>query len=448
MCIPLSAKFSPRVIAEDDEEGVVMSSVMHRAQDTASTFGPGAGRLAALLLATAAPVLLSGCDSKKPAAGGFGPLPVSVVTVSSGDVALRNEWVGTLDGNVNAQIQPQVSGYLIKQDYKEGSVVQKGQVLFEIDPRPFQATLDQAKGQLGQAQGALGQAQAQQGLAEINLKRDTPLAEQRAIAQSQLDTDKQTLATAAANVASAQAQIASAKATIESAELNLGFTRVRSLISGVAGQATTQVGNLVSPQSTLTAVSQLDPIRVYFSISDGEYLGLIRASHAGNGDILKAASAVPLTLSLSDGTNYPQKGKIVFVDRQMNQQTGALRIAAIFPNPGNLLRPGQFGRVSANTQIKHNAILVPQIAVTDLQGLKQVYTVTPDNKVHVVNVQLGAEAGNNWVVLSGLQPGTRIITDNLQKLGEGAPVSPHPAAAQASAPAGSNSTQAGSAAEK
>jgi len=417
-----------------------MSSVKHRAQDTASISGRSAGGYAALLLAAAVPVILSGCDSKPAAAPAFGPMPVSVVTVSSGDVPLRNEWVGTLDGNVNAQIQPQVTGYLIKQDYKEGSVVQKGQVLFEIDPRPFQATLDQAKGQVGQAQGSLGQAIAQQGLAQINVNRDTPLAEQKAIAQSQLDTDKQTLATAQANVASAQASIVSAKATVESAELNLGFTRVRSLISGVAGQATTQVGNLVSPQSTLTAVSQLDPIRVYFSLSDAEYLGLIDATHAGNGDMLKAASAVPLTLSLSDGSTYPEKGKIVFVDRQMNQQTGAIRVAAIFPNKGNVLRPGQFGRVSANTQVKHNAILIPQIAVADLQGLKQVYTVTSDKKVHVVNVQLGSESGTSVVVLSGLQPGMSVITDNLQKLREGSPVSPHPAAAATPAP-GANASE-------
>lgn len=397
-------------------------------------------RRATLAAAAAVPLLLAGCHSGENAAPpAFGPMPVSTVTVSSGDVSLRNSWVGTLDGNVNAQIQPQVSGYLIRQLYKEGSVVQKGQVLFQIDPRPFQAALDQAKGQVGQAQGQLGQAQAQLGLAEINLKRDTPLAEQRAIAQSQLDTDKQSVATANANVASAQAAIASAKAAVETAELNLGFTQVRSLITGVAGQATTQVGNLVSQQSVLTSVSQLDPIKVYFAMSDSEYLGLIAATHTGSGDLLKSASAVPLTLSLADGTVFPHQGRIAFVDRQMNQQTGAIRIAATFPNPGNILRPGQFGRVSASTQVKHNAILVPQIAVTDLQGVKQVYTVTPDNKVHVVNVQLGDQSGDSWVVTSGLQPGTRVITDNLQKLREGAPVSPHPAAAAA---------QSGTAAEK
>jgi membrane fusion protein (multidrug efflux system) len=382
---------------------------------------------AAVLLAA---LVLAGC-SEKPKPPAMGPMPVSVVTVQPGDVPLRNEWVGTMDGDVNAQIQPQVSGYLIRQDYKEGSVVQKGQVLFEIDPRPFQAAVDQAKGQLGQAQGGLGQAQAQKGLADINVTRDTPLANEKALAQSQLDTDKQTAATAVANVRSAEAAIASARAGVETAELNLSFTRVRSLITGVAGQAMTQVGNLVSPQSVLTSVSQLDPIKVYFSISDAEYLALVDATGNGNGDLLKNAAAVPLTLTLADGRAYPPKGRIAFIDRQMNQQTGAIRIAAVFANPGNVLRPGQYGRVSAYTQIKHNVLLVPQIAVTDLQGLKQVYTVGADNKAHVANVTLGAQVGNSWIVTAGLQPGARVITDNLQKLREGAPVSPHAAPASA-----------------
>ena len=206
----------------------------------------------------------------------MGPMPVDVVTVQQSDVPVSNEWVGTLDGFVNAQIQPQVSGYLIKQNYREGSVVQKGQVLFEIDPRPFQAALQQAEGQVGQAQGAVGQAQAQLQLAQINVNRDTPLAAEHAIAQSQLDNEKQQAAQAEASVASARASVAAAQAAVANAKLNLGFTEVRSLISGVAGQATTQVGNLVGPQSVLTSVSQLDPIKVYFSISDSEYLGLIK----------------------------------------------------------------------------------------------------------------------------------------------------------------------------
>jgi membrane fusion protein (multidrug efflux system) len=347
-----------------------------------------------------------------------------VFHVQQSDVALGNEWVGTLDGNVNAQIQPQVSGYLIQQNYREGSSVGKGEVLFEIDPRPFQAVVDQAAAQVEQAKAALG-------LTQTNVNRDTPLAAAHAIAQSQLDTEK-------AQVAQAEATVKSAEANLNTAQLNLGFTHVRSLINGVAGQATTQVGNLVSPQSVLTSVSQLNPIRVYFSLSDKEYLGLIGGlQHSGN-DLLKRADAVPLTLMLGDGSTFPYKGRIVFVDRQMNQQTGAIRVAATFPNPGNVLRPGQFGRVSANTSIAHNVILVPQAAVTDLQGQKQIYTVAAGNTVHVVNVTVGVESGTNVVILNGLAPGTYIIMDNLQKLREGAPISPHAAAPQTAAPAGGN----------
>jgi membrane fusion protein (multidrug efflux system) len=350
-----------------------------------------------------------------------------VVRVGIQDVPLRGEWVGTLDGYVNANIQPQVSGYLIRQLYREGSPVRKGQVLFEIDPRPFEDAVHQAEGQLGQAQGQLGQAQAQLGLAQINVNRDTPLAEQRAIAQSQLDNDKQQALNAQAGVRTAQASIAAAQANVANARLNLGFTQVRSLISGVSGQATTQVGNLVNPQTVLTAVSQLDPIKAYFSISDSEYLALVQRAQGGHRDLLHSETNLPLSLSLADGERYPHTGHIVFVDRQINQQTGAIRIAAAFPNPGNVLRPGQFGRVTAETEVLHNALLVPQLAVTEMQGIQQVYTVGPANKVHIVNITLGPQIGQNWVVRNGLAPGTQVITDNLQKLREGAPVSPHAA---------------------
>jgi len=398
----------------------------------------------ALALSTAAMV---GCGTSHAGttAGIAGPMPVTVVNVQPADVALAREWVGTLDGYVNAQIQPQVGGYLVQQNYREGSQVEKGQVLFEIDPRPYQAALEQAQGQLGQTQGQLGQAQAQLELAEINVNRDTPLAEQHAIAQSQLDNEKQQQAQALAAVKSTQAAIATAQANIATAKLNLGFTEVRSLISGVAGQATTQVGNLVNPQSVLTAVSQLDPIKVYFSISDSEYLALTRRAQKGGGDLLKASDNLPLTLTLADGETYPHPGHIVFVDRQMNQQTGAIRIAAAFPNPGNVLRPGQFGRVKASTDVLHNALQVPQIAVQELQGIEQVYTVGANNRIHVVNVTLGSQDGNNWIVASGLQPGTRVVTDNLQKLREGAPVSPHevPLAAAAGATSTTSSTATG-----
>jgi membrane fusion protein (multidrug efflux system) len=249
------------------------------------------------------------------------------------------------------------------------------------------------------------------------VNRDTPLAEARAIAKSQLDNEVQQRAQAEASVRTAEAAVATAN-------LNLGFTKVRSLITGVAGQATTQVGNLVSIQSVLTSVSQLDPIKVYFSITDSEYLALTKRAGAGGSDLLHGASRIPLTLTLSNGEVYGQKGHVAFVDRQLNSQTGAIRIAASFPNPGNVLRPGQFGRVKAETQIIHGAILVPQAAVTELQGQEQVYTVGANNTVHLNDVTLGPQYGDSWVVESGLRGGSLVIIDNLQKLREGAPINP------------------------
>jgi membrane fusion protein (multidrug efflux system) len=368
---------------------------------------------AELFLAAVAAVAMTGCEHKAPPAAAPAAMPVGVLRVESTDVPLSSEWVGTLDGNVNAQIQPQVSGYLIQQTYREGAVVQKGQTLFEIDPRPFQALVDQAHGQLEQTKAAYA-------LTQTNIRRDTPLAQEHAIAQSQLDTDTAQGAQAEANVKSAEAAVATAK-------LNLSFTHVRSLIYGVAGQAAIQVGNLVSPQSVLTSVSQLDPVRVYFSISDDEYLSLTAKARAGKGDLLSNAAAIPLTLELGDNQTYPHTGRIDFVDRQMNAQTGAIRIAALFPNPGNVLRPGEFARVKADTTVQHNVLLVPQSAIKELQNLQQAFTLTTDHKVHIVNVQLGPQVGNDWIVEGGLPSGTTLIVDNLQKLVEGAPVDPHPA---------------------
>jgi membrane fusion protein (multidrug efflux system) len=358
--------------------------------------------------------LLAGCDKGAGATTSATPpaMKVTIVKAEQSDVPLTGEWVGTLDGYVNAQIQPQANGYLIRQDYREGSQVEKGQVLFEIDPRPFEAALQQAQGQLGQAQ-------AQLALAQINVNRDTPLAEAHAIARSQLDNEIQ-------QKAQAEASVKTAEAAVATANLNLGFTKVRSLITGVAGQATTQVGNLVSIQSVLTSVSQLDPIKVYFSISDSEYLALTKRAGVGGSDLLHGASRIPLTLTLSNGEVYPHKGYVAFVDRQLNTQTGAIRIAASFPNPGNILRPGQFGRVKAETQILHGAILIPQVAVTEFQGQEQVYTIAANNTVHVNTVTLGPQHGDSYIVTSGLPPRSNVIIDNLQKLREGAPVSPQP----------------------
>jgi membrane fusion protein, multidrug efflux system len=354
-------------------------------------------------------------------------MPVAVVKAEQSDVPVIGEWVGTLDGYVNAQIQPQANGYLIRQDYREGAQVEKGQVLFEIDPRPFEAALHQAEGQLGQAQ-------AQLALATINVNRDTPLADAHAIARSQLDNEVQ-------QKAQAQAAVETAQAAVDTANLNLGFTQVRSLITGVAGQAATQVGNLVSLQSVLTSVSQLNPIKVYFSISDSEYLALVQHARRGGGDLLQGKSRIPLTLTLANGEVYPYKGHIEFVDRELNAQTGAIRIAAAFPNPGNILRPGQFARVRAETEIRHDAVLVPQVAVSEFQGQQQIYTVAADHTVHINNVTLGPEYGNSRVIDSGLAGGSLVITNNLQKLREGASVSPQltqyqPSASQTSQPSG------------
>ena len=374
--------------------------------------------------------LLAGCG-KSVSASSPNPHPamkVSVVKVESSNVPLTGEWVGTLDGYVNAQIQPQANGYLIRQDYREGAQVEKGQVLFEIDPRPFEAALEQARGQLGQAQ-------AQLALAQINVNRDTPLSEAHAIARSQLDNEIQ-------QEAQAKATVETAEAAVATANLNLGFTKVRSLISGVAGQATTQVGNLVNTQSVLTSVSQLSPIKVYFSISDSEYLALTMRADGSGSDLLQGAAKLPLTLTLSNGEVFPHKGHVVFVDRQLNAQTGAIRIAAAFPNPGNVLRPGQFGRIQAETGVLHNAVLVPQAAITEFQGQEQIYTVGKDDKVHTNTVTLGPQYGNSCVIKSGLASGSLVITDNLQKLREGAPVNPQltnfqvAAAAPSTQPAG------------
>jgi membrane fusion protein (multidrug efflux system) len=381
---------------------------------------------ASVVLLSTATLLMTACGNRDAKAGvSSEPILVDVVRVRHGKASLTGNWVGTLDGFVNAQIQPQVSGYLIHQNYKEGSRVEDDQVLFQIDPRPFEAAVEQADAQVEQAKGQLAQAVAQQRLAQINLDRDLPLAQARAIAQSQLDNEKQQAAQANAAAVAAKAGVSAAQAALTTAKLNLGFTQVRSLVSGVAGQATAQVGNLVSPQSLLTSVSQLDPIKVYFSISDAEYLTLIGRTHREGNNLLSRNSNLPLTLTLADGRVWPQKGHIVFVDRQMNQQTGAIRIAASFPNPDNVLRPGQFGRVTAETEIRPDAVLVPQIAVQELQGIHQVLVAGPDNRAHIMNVALGPEVGNDWIITSGLRPDQLVITSNVQKLRDGAPVNAH-----------------------
>ena len=395
------------------------------------------------MILAAAVLALAGCTGKTTAttaAQAPPPTDVNVAPVIQKDVPIYGDWVATLDGYVNANIQPQVSGYLIKQDYLEGSLVHKDDVLFEIDPRPFQAVLDQAKGQLAQAkgqvaaaEGQLGQAHAQLGLTEINVKRDTPLAAAHAIPQSQLDNDVQAHAqaeaivkTAEASIQASQAAVTATEAAVETAALNLGFTKVRSLIDGIAGIATTQVGSLVSQTTVLTTVSQVDPIKVYFPISEQEYLSLSAKLKSGSVDLLRQNSPVALQLTLANGNTYPRAGRIIFADRQVDPQMGTIRMVGAFANPGNVLRPGQFGRIRALIGFRKDALLVPQKAVTELQGRYQVATVGNENKVAIRTVQPGERVGELWIINSGLQPGERVVSEGTVKVREGSTVNPLP----------------------
>jgi len=365
------------------------------------------------------------------------------------DVAVHSEWIATLDGYVNAEIRPQVSGYIISQNYKEGATVRKGQVLFEIDPRPFQAALDRAKGELARANGELARAKAERSRAKgevaqteaqlrkctIDVQRDTPLVAQRAVAQEKLDTEIQAKRAAEAAVESAQATVESAqaaivaaqaaveasKAAMERAELDLGWTKVTSLVDGVAGIANVQMGNLVGPTipTALTHVSQVDPIKVYFPISEQEYL---RAKHvSSSGQPIELFDTSP-ELILADGTVYPHKGKILLADRQVDTNTGTIRLVAAFPNPGNILRPGQYGRVRIQTSTKTNALLVPQSAVKELQGGYQVALVTPDKRTTIREVKAGEKVGTMWVIDNGLKSDDQVVVEGLDKVREGTPV--------------------------
>src|SRR5882762_4979780 len=354
-----------------------------------------------------------GCSTGNVRAAAPPPLPVlEVAPVIQKDVPVQGEWVGTLDGYVNAQISPQVSGYLIRQDYHEGAFVKKGEVLFEIDPRPFQAALDQTKAQLDQAE-------AQMANAELNVKRDIPEAEAHAIPQSQLDTDTQSLR-------GAKAAVAAAQAAVEQAELNLGYTRVVSLIDGIAGINTVQVGNLVGPSTVLTAVSQVSPIKVYFPISEQEYLRMADGGGPGSVDFLTHASRIPLQLTLADGRAYPHPGRIIFADRQVNTQTGTIQIVGEFPNSRNLLRPGQYARIQTPTGNITGALLVPQAAVNQQQGSYQVTVVGADNRAQLRTVQVGPRVGTLWVITAGLKPGERVVAVGAEEAKEGELVNPTP----------------------
>lgn len=363
-------------------------------------------------------LLQSACGTGSAAPHPPPPPSVAVVDVVKMDVPIRTEWITTLDGYVNAQIKPQVSGYLVKQSYVEGSYVKKGDVLFEIDPRTFQAVLDQTRAQVAQAQAQLGRANQ-------DVERDRPLAEGRAIARSQLDNDVRAREAAAAAVDSA-------RAAVRTAELNLEFTKVRSLTDGVAGIAGGQLGDLVGPTTLLTTVSRLDPIKAYVSISEAEYLGFVGGLSGEEAPRAPFPAGDTLDLVLTGDIVYSRPGKFIFADRQVDPATGTIRVAAAFPNPGNILRPGQFGRVRATVSLRKDALTVPQRAVTELQGSFTVAVVGADSKVTIRKIVVGPRVGAMWVVEHGLEPGDKVVAEGTQKVREGATVNPKPYQASAS----------------
>ena len=420
--------------------------------------------------------------SSKSAQAASRPLDVEVVRVEQKDVPVYSEWIGTTEGIVNADIKAEVTGYLLKQDYKEGSFVKKGQLLFELDPRPFQAALDQANGlvaqfqgqleqassqvtqaeaqvaqansQVLQAQAQLAQAQANQVKTQLDVNKYAPLAEQKAVTQQELDNAVQgnvvakaqveaaragvetaraqlraanaQIGTAKAAINTAKGQVENAQAAVRTAQLNLGFTRIISPIDGIAGIAQAQVGNLITTTSApLTTVSTVDPIKVYFTLSEQQYLSFTKRNliEARQG---ASVAQIELELILSDGSTYPEKGSFFFADRQVDQKTGAIRMAGIFPNPGNVLRPGQYGRVRAVTATATNALLIPQRAVTELQGSYQVAVVGSGNKIEMRAIKVGDRSGSMWIIEDGLKAGETVVVEGTQKIKPGAMVNPKP----------------------
>ncbi|HKV42072.1 MAG TPA: efflux RND transporter periplasmic adaptor subunit [Blastocatellia bacterium] len=394
------------------------------------------------ICAIASVLLLSNaCAKTNGAASPPRPPEVIVAKVEQRDVPIYTEWIGTLDGMVNADVKAQVAGYLLTKNYNEGSFVKKNQLLFQIDPRPLQASLDQASGQLAQAQGQLGQANAQllqakanlaqveanQRKTQLDVERYTPLAKAQAVTQQDLDNAVQTnlgaeaqVKASAAGVETAKAAITAAKSLVESAtaavrtaKLNLGFTRIVSPIDGIAGIAPAQVGDLVSPSAqALTTVSTVDPIKVYFTVSEQEYLDYTKRNST-EGDSI--ARPTELELVLADGTVYPRKGKFYAADRNVDAKTGSIRLAGLFPNPGNVLRPGQYGKVRSVTTIKQGALLVPQRAVSELQGSYRVAVLGPGNKVSIRPVKVGDRFGSMWIIEAGLKPDEDVVVEGGDK---------------------------------
>jgi len=425
-------------------------------------------------------VVILAVRSDKPAQAAPRPLDVEVAQVEQKDVPVYSEWIGTTEGIVNADIKAEVTGYLLKQDYKEGSFVKKGQLLFGLDPRPFQAAVDQANGQVAQFQGQLeqaisqvaqaeaqvaqansqllqsqaqlAQAQANQVKTQLDVNKYAPLAEQKAVTQQDLDNAVQgnvvakaqveaaragvetaraqlrattaQIGTAKAAINTAKGQVENARAAVRTAQLNLGFTQIISPIDGIAGIAQAQVGNLITTTSApLTTVSTVDPIKVYFTLSEQQYLNFTKRNLI---EARRSASVVQIELELilSDGSTYPEQGSFFFADRQVDPKTGAIRMAGIFLNPGNVLRPGQYGRIRAVTATKNDALLVPQRAVSELQGSYQVAVVGGANKIEMRTVKVGERSGTQWIIEDGLKAGEFVVVEGTQKIKPGAVVNP------------------------
>jgi RND family efflux transporter MFP subunit len=411
---------------------------------------PGAIALCSIALCM---LIVTGCSKAK---GTSGPPPpeVEVVAVEQKDVPIYTEWIGTLDGMVNAEIKAQVQGYLLTKNYTEGSLVRKGQLLFQIDPRPFQAALDQAKGDLAKAEGQVAQAngqllqaraqlaqsQANQVKARHDVERYTPLEKAGALTSQQLDDAVQAnlaaiaqvkaaeagVETANAGIVAAKAAVEAARGAVATAQVNLGFTKITSLIDGIAGIAPVQIGNLVNPASgVLTTVSTVDPIKVLFTATEQEYLNYTRQNPT-QGQRDAAERQLELEIVLADQTVYQHKGKFFVADRNVDQKTGAIALEGVFPNPGNILRPGQYAKVRASTTVKKGALLVPQRAVTELQGVYQVAVVGDDNKVSIRPIKLAERVGSMWIVEDGLKPGENVVAEGTQKVRPDQQVSPKP----------------------
>ena len=363
-----------------------------------------------LFLAVICILLISGCEKPKEQVAASPP-PVKVTPVMQQDVPIQQEWVGTLDGMVNAQINAQVVGYLIKQNYKEGDLVKKNQLLYEIDPRTYEATLAQAKANLAQQQAVLITNQ----LAMNRIKRLLP---EKAV--SVLDRDN-----AVGAVASSEAQVLAAQAAVQTAQLNLGFTKITSPITGIAGISNAQLGDLVGPGTAtneLTQVSQVEPIRAYLGLNEKQYFRLAKHQEENGGQ----PKPIPLQLTLADNSIYPHNGKFYFADRQVNVNTGTIKVAVLYSNPDNILRPGMYVRIRATTGVKHDALVVPQQAVITLQTSTQLAVVNPDNTISIRPVKLGETSGSMVIVEDGVKPGDQVVVEGLQKIREGMKVTPVP----------------------